>query len=380
MTRPLVYIVEVPTPYRNAELDRAAEQLGPERIRAIFLRPSADGCFAYDLPQRCEHRVLASTGQPPAVNAVQAMALLRAWNPHAVVLGGYQHPLIRQVLAWCRRERRPFCFRSDTNVFADRLKGWPRSLVRRVRLGPWIRHAHRILLTGRYNRDFWRRYGMLTDQEGWWPQWIDYDHFGQAAGLRAERQAELRHRFRLPGEVNVLHVGRLVRRKRVELLCQALESCNRRIGLAIAGSGPEEPSLRRRYEERLAGRLKFLGPVAQQQLPELYAAGDVLAVASGESEPWGMVLNEAAAAGLPIVCHERVGAAGDLLVNEGNGMALRDDSAAGWAAAIERLAANASLRHRMGEQSVQIAARWRARSEPAACLGPLLSEPAAYRV
>lgn len=379
MTRPLVYIVEVPTPYRNAELDRAAEQLGRDAVRAIFVRPSADGCFAYDLPKVCEHRVVGAPPQPQALSLAEAPALLQAWNPHALILGGYHQPLVRAALRWCRREKRAYCFRSDTNVYADRLKGWPRQIVRRIRLGRSVKHAHKILITGRYNREFWRNYGMQDEQDGWWPQWIDYDHFERAVALRVEKRLKLRQSLGLPGEMTLLHVGRLVPRKRVDLLCEALLACDRRVGLAIAGTGPEEASLRRRYETALGARLKFLGAVSPEKLPELYAAADVLAVASGESEPWGMVLNEATAAGLPIVCHERVGAAGDLLVNDGNGIALRDNATAAWVAAIDRLAGNETLRRRMGEQSSQLAARWRQRSEPAACLTQLLSEPATYR-
>lgn len=379
MTRPLVYIVEVPTPYRNAELDRAATQLGTDAVRVIFVRPSADGCFTYDLPQVCEHRVVGGVGQPQAISVAEIPAQLDAWDPHAVILGGYQQTPVRTALAWCQQNRRAFCFRSDTNLYADRLKGWPRHVVRRIRLGRRVKHAHRILITGRYNREFWRRYGMIADQEGWWPQWIEYDHFEKAVALRTTRRDELRAAFQLPGSVTLPHVGRLVERKRVDLLCEALGRCDQRVGLAIAGSGPVEAALQERYQAALGPRLRFLGAVPPQKLPELYAAADILAVASGPSEPWGMVLNEATAAGLPIVCHEHVGAAGDLLVNEGNGVALHDDAVASWVAAIDRLAGNEALRRRMGEQSSQNAAQWRQRSDPAECLGRLLAEPATYR-
>lgn len=379
MTGPLVYIVEVPTPYRNAELDRAAQQLGPAALHAVFVRPTADGCFDYHLPQVCSHRVIGPPAQTQGLSLADLPAQLDAWNPHAVILGGYHQAPVRAALAWCRRQRRPFCFRSDTNVHADQLKGWPRRLLRHVRLGRWVKHAHRILLTGRYNRDFWTRYGMVEEQAGWWPQWIDYAHFEQAAMWRTTRREELRRQYDLPGEVTLLHVGRLVERKRVDLLCETLLRCGPQVGLAVAGSGPCEAELRQRYQAALGPRLRFLGAVAPEKLPEMYAAADVLAVASGATEPWGMVLNEATAAGLPIVCHERVGAAGDLLIDDGNGIALCDDGLSAWVAAVERLAGNAALRRRMGEQSSAVAARWKELSDPGECLAKLRDEPAEYR-
>jgi glycosyltransferase involved in cell wall biosynthesis len=75
-------------------------------------------------------------------------------------------------------------------------------------------------------------------------------------------------------------------------------------------------------------------------------------------ETWGIVVNEAAAAGLPLVLTDTVGAAADLLVPEENGELVRPGDLVGQAAAIARLANDDALRERYGRRSRELVAPW----------------------
>ena len=78
--------------------------------------------------------------------------------------------------------------------------------------------------------------------------------------------------------------------------------------LVLVGGGSDEQRLR-----GLAGeRVRFEGPKDRDELVGYYRDADVFVLPS-RSEPWGMVLNEAAAAGLPLVATEESGAAHDLV-------------------------------------------------------------------
>jgi phosphatidylinositol alpha-1,6-mannosyltransferase len=107
----------------------------------------------------------------------------------------------------------------------------------------------------------------------------------------------------------VLTFGRLVRRKGVHRLIDALPDIARRVPgavLVVAGSGPQEASLRRRAR-RSGARVIFTGRVSDSDAPRLYAAADVFALAVAdrwwglEVEGLGVVLLEAAACGVPCV-------------------------------------------------------------------------------
>ena len=130
------------------------------------------------------------------------------------------------------------------------------------------------------------------------PTGIDVEHFSggrRDPGWRAE--------LLLPnGGKLVLLVSRLAREKNVELAFAALAAIDDpAVHLALAGDGPERPALEAAARAAgLGGRVHFLGHVARERLPDLYASADAFAFPS-VTETQGIVLAEALVAGLPIV-------------------------------------------------------------------------------
>jgi glycosyltransferase involved in cell wall biosynthesis len=90
---------------------------------------------------------------------------------------------------------------------------------------------------------------------------------------------------------------------------------------------------------------------------DLYAAADVFALLS-EREPWAVVVNEAAACGLPLVLSDRVGAAHDLLRDGENGCLVAAGDVHAAARALRGLAADPKLRRAQGARSRELAADW----------------------
>lgn len=373
MASRILYVVPVPAPYRNAELDQAAEVLGADAVTALFMRPvNVGGSFSHEFPRVCPYRCLDQGPDSNGLPFADLERFLVEQDPAVVIVGGYQEAVSQAAFRWCLASGVPFALRSDSNPWTDRLKGWARGRVRHWRLDRWVRQSARCLVTGSYNRDFWRQHGMSPTQEGWWPQWIDYDHYAQARELRTNSREALRDEFGITAPCNLFYVGRLIARKAVDRLCAALAEAPEDLGLVMAGDGPEAERIKREFGPRLGERLRMLGVVEPSQLPRLYAATDVLALASGATEPWAMVLNEATAAGMPIVCHEHVGAAGDLLIDGENGFRLSGNELPDWIAALRSIAERADELPAMGEASVRIAEDWRERSEPAKCLRELV--------
>src|SRR5207302_6226425 len=117
-------------------------------------------------------------------------------------------------------------------------------------------------------------------------------------------------RRRHEGPCRLISVARLAPEKGLDVLLRAVVGLP--VEIVIAGKGPEEARLR-----QLGGsNVTFLGNVDRDALPDIYADADI-AVAPSRSEPWGMTLNEAALAGLPLVATSAVGAAYDVLEEGG---------------------------------------------------------------
>ena len=104
-------------------------------------------------------------------------------------------------------------------------------------------------------------------------------------------------------------------------------------------------------------RLVLLQDTPWERIVERYVLADVFALLS-RHEPWGVVVNEAAACGLPLVLSDRVGAAFDLLDDGRNGVLVPVDDVAAAAQAIRELAADPNRRRAMGAASREIVAEW----------------------
>jgi glycosyltransferase involved in cell wall biosynthesis len=77
-----------------------------------------------------------------------------------------------------------------------------------------------------------------------------------------------------------------------------------------------------------------------------------------EREPWAVVVNEAAACGLPLLLSDRVGAAHDLLRDGENGVLVPAGDVDAASVALRSLAADADLRLAQGRRSRELARDW----------------------
>ena len=131
---------------------------------------------------------------------------------------------------------------------------------------------------------------------------------------------------------------------------------DQQLHLVLVGAGRLQTQLERRATE-LGLSVTFAGWRSGDELLEAYAITDIFVLFS-RREPWGIVVNEAAASGLPLVLTDAVGAAADLLIPGENGELVRSGDIEMQASAIARLANDAELRARYGTRSRQLVAPW----------------------
>ncbi len=98
----------------------------------------------------------------------------------------------------------------------------------------------------------------------------------------------------------ILSVGHLIDRKGHDFAIRALAGLTG-VSLVIAGDGPREGALRRlAVEHGVASRVRFMGHVDQERLPDLYGAADATVLCS-DREGIANVLLESIACGTPLV-------------------------------------------------------------------------------
>jgi glycosyltransferase involved in cell wall biosynthesis len=335
-------LTEIPAPYRLPLFRALAREEGIE-LRVLYLARS-DPRRSYEFPAAeagFEWEVLPGRG---AVRGGRwlvfnrgVLSALRRLDPALLVVGGWNQPAYWQALAYARARRRPLVTWVESTARDSRFS----SPVGRALRHAFVRGSAAFLVPGRAAAAYVRSLGVEEARIAVAPNAVDPVRFGQRPG-QAPASGRDRH-------VRLLYVGRLSREKGLDVLFRAV--ADMAVQVAVVGTGPE----RKWVESEAPPNVVFLGQLDQEGVAAQYAEADVFVLPS-RSEPWGMVLNEAAAAGLPLVATEAAGAAHDLIEDGVNGFRVPPGDPAALREALIRLTADPELRARAGERSRELAA------------------------
>lgn len=358
MTR-VAFVSPEPTPYRSPLLDRvgATEEIDLTVIyaahtvagrtwkveplhRAVFLDglnvPGLRGVFRHDYPVT------------PGI-----WRALREAKPECVVVSGWSTFAAQAALTWCRTRRVPYVLLVESHDLGPK-PGWRRRVKETV-VPPIVKSAAGVLVVGSLARESVLALGAAPERVRVFANTVDVARYGERADRLAGRRSELRAALGVAeSDVAVVTVARLAPEKGIDSLLRGLVNAgDERLIAIVVGEGPERARL-----EQLAGNLgaraTFTGGRPWDSVVEAYAASDIFALLS-EREPWAVVVNEAAACGLPLVLSARVGAAHDLLHDGENGVLVTAGDADAAAEAFRRLAGDRDLRLRMGARSRELA-------------------------
>jgi glycosyltransferase involved in cell wall biosynthesis len=237
-----------------------------------------------------------------------------------------------------------------------------KSIIRRPVLGTLYRYCDRLLAIGSANAAYYRAMGVPDKKIFILPYAVDNDRFVQAANLTAERKAEVRKRYNVPPDSpSVLYAAKFTHRKRPLDLLEATRRLKVKMHhpftVVMAGSGELERELRGYCSENALDNVVFTDFINQSELPALYGASDVFVLPS-ENEPWGLAVNEAMCASLPVVVSREVGCVTDLVRDGVNGYTPAAGDVAGLADALQRLIEDEELRRRQGRESLTRIQQW----------------------
>ena len=280
--------------------------------------------------------------------------LLDARSPDIVVVSGWSTYASQAAMLWCRRRRVPYLVVVESHDRDPRAR-WRRALKWAV-VPRLLAGAAGALVTGTLARDSMMRAGVAPERIWLFANTVDTKALAAKASALRSRRPELREKLEIPDNaVAALSVCRLVPEKALEVFLRASAEVDH-VHPVLAGDGPEREALQACAAELGIGTT-FAGDVEWERVVELYVAADVFVLVS-RHEPWGVVVNEAAACGLPLLLSEHVGAAADLLEPGANGFLVPADDVEATAGALRRLASDPTLRARLGKRAGEIAEAW----------------------
>ncbi len=339
-----------PAPYRDVLFERLADEFDL-KVFYLHLRDSLRGWTDQDLGYRATTPPCWTPERAyglPVLGAVNPTLTreLDEFQPDCLVLYGHAYWSHFMAMRWARRNQTPYLLRCDSNPLTltrkangnpVRLRAIKLRMLRRIAAS-----AAGALTIGTANDEYWAMHDMPAERRFFAPMCVDNDQFRLAK--RAPRS----------GPRTVIFVGRFIAKKNLERLLQAWSSASLTDArLVLAGSGPLERTLK-----RLAGDNVTFEPFkTQQELYSFYARADALILPS-ISEPWGLVANEAMAAGLPVLASDRCGCVADLVEDGVNGFVFSPDES-GIADALRKFAAlDKDQLARFGEKSAERISSW----------------------
>lgn len=168
-------------------------------------------------------------------------------------------------------------------------------------------------------------------------------------------QEDVERRYRLPPRPRVLFVGRLMKDKKIDVLIQAMAHVCREqeAHLLVVGRGDDRPRLEGLIAElKLQRNVHLLGFVPEADLPALYRASDLFAIAS-VTEVQSIPALQAAATGLPIVAADAA-ALPEIVKDELNGCLAPPDDPAALGQAILHVIKNPERSRAFSAASLQL--------------------------
>jgi glycosyltransferase involved in cell wall biosynthesis len=256
-----------------------------------------------DLLSGYTHHFLTTTENPTSRR--KRVSTLVRWLPShdAVVINGYTSPWMLLAMVICRVRGIPYFLRGSSHP-KGRSSGFRRYL-RALGARLVVSGSAGGLSMGHLNDEFYRQNGARSITFA--PNSVDDERFACPPPVsRSDLLAQWGLKDIRPV---IVFSGKLIPRKRPLDLVAAIERLPCQVNTLFVGDGLLAERIRTSLPKDSAAVTGFIN---QSDIPSYYHAADILVLPS-EIEAWGLVVNEAMAAGTLPVVSDRVGCVPDLV-------------------------------------------------------------------
>jgi 1,2-diacylglycerol 3-alpha-glucosyltransferase len=237
-------------------------------------------------------------------------------KPDVAIISDYSRKSMRFIASWVKKKG------GKTVLPAVTWAGdHQRLAIKEILKGLIIRRLFdATCATGERSKEYFISLGFSKNQI--WKQFnvIDNNHFANGAEIARQNGVTLRKKLNIP-EKYFLYVGALEPWKNVPHLLDCYVKYRKEggnWGLVIVGVGSQYKELQQKIEIEVIPDVFLTGIKKHDEIPLYYGLATCLVVPS-LSEPWGLVINEAAAAALPILASDKCGCVPELVHRGING-------------------------------------------------------------
>lgn len=351
----VMIITNIPNPYRiplfnllDKELDKEGVELvvifgARSYIRRQFTLKLEDCKFRYEI---LESRKVSFLNKEKTIFTYKGIRRsVKRYQPDKIIVVGFSIATFWLFL-------RSFFIKTSYIIWSGSIltKGRQHRLPRLLYRRAILNRAEGFLVYGSRAKQYLVRLGAPEDKIYTAINTVDTDFFSE--------QVKILKRKRIVNFTkHLLCVGYLVKGKKIELLFDMIKILSKfrsNFILQIVGDGPSVGNLHKlAVEKDVADLIEFTGFIQKEHLPSWYANADCFLFPS-EYDVWGLVLNEAMAAGLPCIASIHAGATQDLIVDGVTGFAADFSDPENIAVLVDRLLTDRDLAARIGLEAQKV--------------------------
>lgn len=351
----LLVLSEIIAPYRIPVFNELARQSGID-LHVVFLAendPTLRQWPVYKDEIHFSYEVLPAWQQRiGGHNILLNWGLSRVLEQRVadrILVGGYNYLASWQALAWARRKRIPLLLWVESTNKDKRGHHRPIELAKAA----FMQRCDGFVVPGKSSIEYLMSYHLPRRAIFIAPNAVDVEFFARSVSAVRSNAAARRGALQLPSRF-FLFVGRLVPEKGALDLLQAygrLEpELREKVGVVFVGDGILYPELRRRAASISPGTVQFTGFLQREPLASYYALAETF-IFPTRTDPWGLVVNEAMACGLPVISTRAAGCTADLVTDQCNGRVVEAGDITQLASAMRELAGDPEMTQAMGQHS-----------------------------
>ena len=254
----------------------------------------------------------------PMALAIETWRRLHIHDPRVLVIDGYSYASCWAGFVWAKTHGKKVVLWSSSNQVDH-----SRCFIKEALKWGIVKHCDAFNVYGTKSKDYLVKLGAKENRLSLVGNNTDNSfYYEQTAKWRKVRE-NLRAEYGAP-QHNFIYVGRFSAEKNIFALLSAFREVQERCrewGLILVGDGPQRNEIERYIGTNGIRRVALPGFKQRGDVPKYLAMSDVFVLPS-ISEPWGIVVNEAMAAGLPVLVSNNCGCYPDIVKDDRNGFSF----------------------------------------------------------
>ena len=271
-------------------------------------------------------------------------ATLKEVDPKILAISGYFNPLMLVALFWCRLRSRPAILFSETTE-SDFTRVWWKEKIK----GFIVRQFKAALVGGEPHKNYLVKLGIPEEAI-----FTGYD----VVGNQVFHPQQIEHYAKPLNKPFFLSINRFVSKKNIFRLVDAYDKYRQESGdetwdLVLCGDGELRSQIEQQIKDLNLEQFIHLPGFLQQEEMLPYFAHAGCFVHASTMEQWGLVVNEAMAAGLPVLVSERCGCFADLVIKGVNGFGFDPYNSEQLTKLMLKISSDDCDREKMGQASLK---------------------------